>query len=160
MAAKKLKAALGYTMAAAAFIVVIVTFVGNDALSRIFARATGITVSPRYSGGEVIKTIDHDTYKSLIHRPVFDGLFSDRADGFIQVTWYGQPPWPRKIEEAVDCDSDGTVDFTVTLDTQNLTADLSMRNPSVTGIEQTYRLDRGFAVRISLHKNSTGKPSK
>lgn len=158
MAAKKLKATLGYVMAAAAFIIVIVTFVGNDALSPIFARATGMTVSPRYSGGEVIRTVDHGTYKSLIHRPVFDGLFSDRADGFIQVNWYGQPPWPRKIEEAVDYDSDGIVDFTVTLDTQNLTADLSTQNSSVTGIGKTYRLDRGFAVRISLHKNSAGKP--
>lgn len=160
MAAKKLKATLGYVMAAAAFIIVIVTFVGNDALSRIFARTTGMTVSPRYSGGEVIRTVDHGTYKSLIHRAVFDGLFSDRSDGFIQVNWYGQPPWPRKIEEAVDYDSDGAVDFTVTLDTQNLTADLSTQNPSVTGIAKTYRLDRGFAVRISLHKNSAGKPLK
>lgn len=160
MAAKKLKAVLGYVMAAAAFIIVIITFVGNDALSRIFARATGITVSPRYSGGEVIKTIDHGAYRSLIHRPVFDGLFSDRASGFIQINWYGQPPWPRKIEEAVDYDSDGTVDFTVTLDTQNLAADLSMQNPLVTGVQQTYRLDRGFAVRIALNKNSAGKPSK
>lgn len=160
MAAKKLKAALGYTMAAAAFIIVIVTFIGNNALSRIFARTTGITVSPRYSGGEVVKTVDRGTYKSLIHRPVFDGLFSDRSAGFIQVDWHGQPPWPRKLEEAVDYDSDGTVDFVVTLDTQNLTAGLSMKNPSVTGIEQTYRLDRGFAARIALHKNPAGKSSK
>ena len=52
------------------------------------ASATGITVSPRFSGGEVIRSVDHGTYKTVIHRPVFDGLIGERRDGFIQIEWH------------------------------------------------------------------------
>lgn len=150
--AGKLKSVCGYTMAVAAIVIVLVAFIENDQLALVFARLTGITVSPRYTGGEVTKTIDHGTYKTFLHRPVFDGLFSDRSRGFIQINWYGEPPWPQTLEESVDCDGDGVVDFVASLDTGSLKANLSAKNPSVTGVENTYRLNRGFAMRIALQK--------
>lgn len=153
MALRELKAAGGYAMAVTAFIIVIITFVGNETLSRVFARSTGAIVSPRYSGGEVVKVIDHGTYRSFIHRPVFDGLFSDRSGGFIQIDWRGGPPWPERLEESIDYDRDGVSNLTVSLDTQTLKADVSAKDPSVGGIEGAYRLEHGFAVRIVLHKN-------
>lgn len=154
--AGKLRSAAGYTMAVAAFVIILVAFIGNDYLSRVFARVTGITVSARYTGGEVVKTVDHGTYRTLIHRPVFDGLFGERSDGFIQINWYGTSPWPRTLEEAIDYDGDNLADFAVTLDTGTLKAELSRQNPGVMGIEKTYKLNKGFAVRITLQKRPSG----
>ncbi len=153
MALERLKAAGGYTMAAAALVIVFVAFAGNDALSNLLARSTGVTVSPWYSGGEVVETIDHGTYRTLIHRPVFDGLFSDRSGGFIQIDWRGEPPWPQQLQDSVDYDRDGSPDLIVNLDTGTLKANVSTQDRSVRGIEETYRLQNGFAVRIALHKH-------
>jgi len=139
-------------MAAAALVVVLVTFIWQDRLSLAFVRATGITVSARYTGGKVVKTIDHGSYRTLIHRPVFDGLLSERRDGFIQINWDGAPPWPAVLKEAIDYDGDNAIDLVITFDTKTLEAGLSQKNPYVTGIEKTYKIDKGFAVRIALRK--------
>lgn len=152
----KLRSAAGYTMAAAALAVVLVTFIWQDRLSLVFARATGIKVSARYTGGEVVRTIGHGSYRTLIHRPVFDGLFSERSEGFIQVNWDGAPPWPAVLEEAVDYDGDNALDLVVTFDTKTLEAGLSRKSPYVTGIAKTYKIDKGFAVRIALKKKPSG----
>lgn len=152
---RKLRSAAGYTMAAAALAVVLATFIWQDRLSLVFARATGITVSARYSGGEVVKTIDHGSYRTLIHRTVFDGLFGERSDGFIQINWDGAPPWPPVLEETVDYDGDNAVDFVITFDTMAMQAGLSRQSAFVTGVEKTYKIDSGFAVRVALRK----KPS-
>ncbi len=157
---EKLRSAAGYTMAAAALAVVLVTFIGSNRLSLILVRATGITVSARYTGGEVVKTIDHGTYRTLIHRPVFDGLIGERRDGFIQINWDGAPPWPAVLNETVDHDGDSVVDLMVAFDTATLHATAqkgpSRKGPLVTGIENTYKLDKGFAVRIALRNKPKG----
>jgi len=66
---KNLLKIAGYAWACACLVVVLVMFTGSDYLSDKLASATGITVSPRYSGGEVIRSIDHGTYKTILHRP-------------------------------------------------------------------------------------------
>ncbi len=147
----RLRSIAGYAAGVAAIIIVFVTFAGNDRLALAFARFTGITVSPRYTGGEVIKTVDHGTYRTLIHRPVFDGLFSERSTGFIQVNWKGKGPYPTIVEERLDIDGDGAADVLLRFDTKTLSATQS-GHPWVTGIEETYRLDDGFAVRVALKK--------
>lgn len=83
----RLKAILGYSCAVCALIAALATFLGNDALSRALASATGVTVSPWYSGGEVVRTINHGPYRTDIHRPVFDALIGERETGFVQVKW-------------------------------------------------------------------------
>lgn len=155
---EKLRSAAGYAAAAAALVIVLATFICQDRLSLAFTRATGITVSARYTGGEVVKTVDHGTYKTFIHRPVFDGLTGERRDGFIQMNWDGSPPWPAVLKEAVDYDGDNAVDFVITLDTGILQAGLSRKSPFVTGVEKTYKLDKGFAARIALRNKHSGGP--
>lgn len=137
-------------MGVAATIIVLVTFLANEQLALVFTRLTGIAVSPHYTGGEVVRTVQHGTYKTLIHRPVFDGLISDRSTGFIQVVWKGGGPFPPVIEERLDINGDNIVDAIVTFDTKTNTGYVSAKDPSVTGIDRTYRLEDGFAVRIAL----------
>ena len=77
-----LKSFLGYTWAVAAIIIALATFVGYNYFSQVFADVTGITINPRYSGGEIVKTVDHGNYKTTIHRPVFDSLIGQTEEGF------------------------------------------------------------------------------
>ncbi len=47
---KKLYSTLGYAWAVLTIFIVLATFMGNDYISKKFANATGVTVSPWYSG--------------------------------------------------------------------------------------------------------------
>ncbi|MCX5811727.1 MAG: hypothetical protein NT178_04180 [Proteobacteria bacterium] len=148
----RLKSILGYTTAILAFFVVLATFMGNNYFSSKLVSTTGIKVSPRFTGGEVVKTVDHNTYKTLIHRPVFDGLMWERKDGFIQINWERQNGWPQIIEEKTDYTGDNIDDFFIRIETKTCKATLTSYNLSVVGVEKTYVLKSGCAVRVLLKK--------
>ena len=103
----------GYTWAAACVVIVIATFAGNDYFSGRLASATGVTISPWYSGGEIVRSIDHGAYRTLIRRPVFDGLIGERKEGFIQIEWQPVTALPPVIEDGIDYTGDGKEDFSV-----------------------------------------------
>lgn len=150
---KRLRSFLGWTWAALALPIVLLTFMGNARFSQGLADVTGITVSPRFNGGEVVTTQEHPGYRTLIHRPVFDGLFGERTTGFIQIDWeQGPGTVPAVIEESVNLKGPPRIAFTVKLDTSRSTAELTRRGPSSEGVESVYRLNKGWAVRIALKK--------
>jgi len=151
---KKLKVVLGYTAAILTMFVVLATFLGNNYFSRMLVSAAGIKVSPRYTGGEVMKVIEHGAYRTIMHRPVFDGLIGDREKGFIQIKWEATAALPPVISEPVDYDGDNSIDFVITLDTDTGEAKIIGYNPAVQAVERTYRLDKGWAVRVLLRKTS------
>jgi hypothetical protein len=132
-----LKTILGYAWAALAIPLVLATFIGMNGWAKMLAGATGVTINPRFSGGEVAATIDHGTYQTKLHRPVFDGLISERQDGFVQLDWVPTEKdgrLPDLIEEAVDYDHDGKVDFTIRLDTRTDCATLDAVSDKVRGL--------------------------
>jgi len=151
---RKLKSILGYTWAVAALIIVLATFFGNDYFSRALASATGITVSPWYSGGDIVKVIDHGAYKTSIHRPVFDSLIGQTKKGFVQINWNPAAGLPSVIKEGIDYNSDGKEDFVVTLNTATGETTLSKTNPAVLDIGKSYRLRNGWAVRVLLRRKT------
>jgi hypothetical protein len=151
---KRLKTILGYTAAVLAMFVVLTTFLGNSYFSNKLVSATGIKVSPWYTGGEIVKVVEHDTYMTLIHRPVFDGLIGERQEGFIQINWKSRTGLPQVIQETVDYDGDNRADFLVTLNTDTGDTSITGYNPAVGLVKKTYKLDKGWAVRIKLRKVS------
>ena len=151
---KKLKSFLGYTWAAAAIIIAVATFIGSNYFSKTLASATGVTVNPRFSGGEIIKTIDHKNYKTDIHRPVFDALIGQKKEGFIQINWEPAVGLPQVISEGFDYNNDGKEDFVVTLNTSTGETTLVKGNPAIIGIEKSYHLKNGWAVRILLRQQT------
>ena len=151
---KNLLKIAGYAWAGACLVVVLVMFAGSEYLSGKLASATGITVSPRYSGGEVIRSIDHGTYKTILHRPVFDGLIGERRDGFIQIEWQPVTALPLLIEDAVDFTGDGKEDFSFRLDTAAGSGAITPRNPSVVALEWVVKVNQGWVARIQLRKTS------
>lgn len=147
---KKLKSFLGYLWAVSAIIIVLATFLGYNYFSRTLASATGVTVNPRYSGGEIIKTVDHGNYKTAIHRPVFDALIGQTKEGFIQINWEPAAGLPQVISEGFDYNNDGKEDFVVTLNTATGETTLAKNNSAVLDIGKSYRLKNGWAVRVLL----------
>jgi len=77
---------LGYAWAAAALVVALATFFGNDGFSRAIA-GTGIKVNPKFSGGEVDTAMVRSGYRVVVHRPVFEALVGRSRSGFVQVDW-------------------------------------------------------------------------
>jgi hypothetical protein len=150
----KIKGILGYIWAFSALFLVLATFVGYNYFSKKLASATGITVSPWYTGGEIVRTIDHGTYKTYIHRPVFDALIGERKEGFIQLNWEPFAGLPPVIRETIDYNGDNREDFLVTLDTKTGDTALADCNTTVVSIAKSYRLKKGWAVRVLLQKRS------
>ena len=150
----RLKSVLGYTWAVLTIVVVLATFLANDYFSGKFASATGITVSPWFSGGEVLQTSEHDGYRTLVHRPVFDALIGEQSAGFVQVNWEPADRLPSVIEENIDIGRDKLEHFAIRLDTKTGAALLTSQTASVMGLERTYRLKDGWAVRVLLKKTA------
>jgi hypothetical protein len=149
---RKLKSFLGYTWAVAAIIIALATFFGYSYFSRALAVATGITVNPRYSGGEIIKTVDHGNYKTSIHRPVFDALIGQTKEGFIQINWEPTAGLPQVVSESFDYNADGKEDFSLVLNTTAGEIALTASNPSVLSVKKAYKLRNGWAVRVLLKR--------
>ena len=149
---KTLKGILGYIWAFLAVFIVLATFMGIDYFSKQLASATGITVSPWFSGGEIVRTIDHGAYKTYLHRPVFDALIGEKRKGFIQLKWEPYEGLPPLVQEQIDYNGDGKEDFLITLNTKTGDKSLISYNPTVRSIEGSYRLKTGWAVRVTLKK--------
>ena len=149
---KTIKGILGYMWAFLAVFIVLATFFGSDYFSGKLASATGITISPWYSGGEIVRTIDHGAYKTYIHRPVFDALIGEKKEGFIQLKWEPHAGLPLKIQEKIDYDDDRKEDFLITLNTKTGDTTITTQSPTVLSVEGSYKLKKGWAVRILLKK--------
>ena len=147
-----LKSVLGCTAAALGIPIMVVAlagFAGVD-LGGPFIAATGLATSANWTGGEVAQTIDHGTYRTEVHRPVFDALIGERKEGFIQVAWRPPDALPARIDEEIDTDADGRADFRIELETATRQASLTPYSPNVVELEGVYRLSETLAVRVKL----------
>ena len=170
---KRLFSFLGYTWAAIALPMVLATFIGMNFWSVKLASTTGVTISPWYTGGEVVRTIDHGTYQTKIHRPVFDGLFREKKKGFVQVDFVVSSPdssastgrseqanpkelaantakLPKSIQEDIDFNNDGQADFRVMFSTQKCTATTTALSSRAIGLGEVFKLDTGVGFRENV----------
>ncbi len=147
---KAVKNGFGYTWAVLCFVAVLTTFLGYGYWSKLLATGTGIRVSPWFSGGEVRNTVDHGDYRTLLHRPVFDGLISDRKEGFVQVDWVPaeKKSLPVTIQEEFDIDGNGSADFAVRVD--GARAQLTSQAPWVLGLDPIIEIDSEKILRVRL----------
>ena len=148
----RIRAVAGYTIAFLMVPLVLATLMGMGFWSEKLVAVTGLSVTAWYTGGNVVRSIDHGWYETRIHRPVFDGFLWDSRQGFVQVDWTAARPLPARLNEEVDYDGDGTADFRVELNTQDNTAKVTAANPHVLALEGTYNLKNGRAVRVNLER--------
>jgi hypothetical protein len=149
---RKLKSFGAYTWAALATLVVLATFVYIGPFSRAIVAATGVKVSPWYLGGDVVRETTHEGYRTVLRRPVFDGLIGQRSKGFVQVEWFPAEgaTLPTSLREGIDYDNDGAPDFTVELDTVANRAIVTPLSPRVLGLERVYKTSPERVIRVSL----------
>ncbi|MBP2652721.1 MAG: hypothetical protein H6Q73_290 [Firmicutes bacterium] len=146
----RLKGAFAYMVAVLMTFVALAALMGGTFLAAKLVNATGVKVSPWYTGGEVVQTIDHGSYRTLIHRPVFDTLVGQKKDGFIQIDWEPLGALPEKISEDIACFGNSNKDFHINLDTKTNVAELTSYNPEVISLAGSYKLKERMAVRVVL----------
>ena len=152
---KRFQIILGYGWAALTLPLLLAAFIQMPLWGRLLATSTGVKISPRFSGGEILRTLEHDGYETRVHRPVFDGLFCDRSRGFVQVDWMPRGPrtqLPAQIDETIDYDGNGQPDFRVQLDIRGRSATVAPLSTNVLGLERSYHLAKGEIVRVLLRK--------
>jgi hypothetical protein len=148
-----IKAVLAYAWALLAIPIILAAFMGMGPLAGKLVAVTGLHVHPIYTGGAVVRVIDHGPYRTLIHRPVFDGLVGQRDRGFVQIEW--QPVdanLPEFIDERVDFDADGSNDFQIRLNTFTPQASIRASDPRVLSVNEVIAVPHGRIVRVNLQR--------
>ena len=148
----KLRPFLGYSVAALCIPIMIAAVLGVRLLLDVnaFISATGLKHSANWTGGEVVQTLEHGTYRTEVHRPVFDALIGEHKKGFIQVAWAPPDALPARIDEEIDADADGQADFRIELDTGTRQATLTPYTPQVIDLQGVYHLGKSLAIRVAL----------
>jgi hypothetical protein len=106
---KKIKAAAGIIWAIICLILIVILFPGLESYSSSIARLPFMRINPNYTGGVVAKQIISTGCTLDVRKPVFDGLFKDRKNGFVQIDWRGN--MPEMIQDTIDYNLDGIPDF-------------------------------------------------
>jgi hypothetical protein len=149
----RIKAFLVYSWAALAGPLVLATCMGMPPLAGKLVAVTGLHVHPRYTGGEVARTIDHGSYQTLVHRPVFDGLIGQRNAGFVQIHWQTRDAnLPESIDEQVDFDADGSNDFRIQLNTVTQEARIEPFDSRVLSADEVIGVPDGWIIRVNLRR--------
>lgn len=146
----KLKAFLGYFWAALAVPVILIMLLGSNAWVDLIS-ASGLQVSPWFTGGEVAQTLTSTELKTEIHAPVFQALIGERKQGFVQVNWSPLKDPFTMIDEEIDYDSDGVADFGIVWNVQASDPVIIPYSPFVLGLDSDYHFkDGSVAVRVKL----------
>lgn len=107
----RLKTIVCYVWALTAVPLILATFMGMNFWAEKLVAYTGLKVSPWCTGGELTFTGKNKQHKTLINRPVFDGLIGqigsevqrrvDRAGQVCQFIKGGLPRCPDQIKEII-----------------------------------------------------------
>ena len=151
----QIKAFLGYVGAFAAGPIVLAAIFGMPFFASQLVGITGLHVHPRYTGGEVAQTIDHERYQTLVHRPIFDGLIGQRSTGFVQIRWQPKEAnLPEAIDEPVDFDADGKADFRVQLNTRTDAVALEPLSHHILSTGKIIKVENARILRVYLRRVS------
>jgi len=149
----RIKTYLAYSWAFLAAPLVLATFMGMNFFADKLVAGTGLHIHPLYTGGAVARTIDHGSYQTLVHQPVFDGLLGLRKRGFVQIQWQPRDAnLPRSLEEQIDFDADGSNDFRIRLDTVTQETRLDPLDGRVLSVDEVITVPDGRIVRVGLRR--------
>jgi hypothetical protein len=146
----KLRTILGYLAAVLSGVIMLATLPAVMFLAEPFIAASGLTVSAKFSGGQVAQTIDHGAYQTQVHEMAFEALFGESNRGFIQVDWAPPDRLPPHIDEEIDADGDSRPDFRLQVDTTGATSTMTPYASWVLDLEGTYEIRDALMVRVRL----------
>lgn len=147
----KIISLFAYIFAVLCVFLVVAVFIGNHFFAEKFVELTGIRISPVYTGGPVNRIISRKGYEIRIHTPVFQGLFSERSTGYVQIDYIGNDI-PVIISDMIDYDDDGKTDLEFSYNTKTKEKGLLKKDRRVVALRTVAAIDDGYAVRIDLEK--------
>ncbi|MBP2649264.1 MAG: hypothetical protein H6Q74_89 [Firmicutes bacterium] len=147
---RRLRVVLSYIVAVLMIVVAVAALAGSNFLAAKLVAVTGIRVSPWYTGGEVANIIEHGSYQTLIHRPVFDALIDQATEGFVQLDWQPLAALPEYIDEDIDCFGNGNIDGHIKLDTRNNIAQFTSYSSQAVSLAGSYKLKDRVTIRVVL----------
>ncbi len=150
-----IKSFLGYIWAVLAICITIICFVNMQTLENWITNESGLKVSDNWTGGKIESVIEHQNYQTILHQPVFPGLFSKSKRGFIQIDWTTSDILPSYIEESFDFNHDNQIDFSIYLDTINNTAELTPYSNRIISIkdQEVLVFDNSRTIRVNINRN-------
>jgi hypothetical protein len=150
---KRIWAVLGYGWAILAFLLLPAIFIGNDFFAKQLVNGTGLAISPRCTGGEVLQRLERGGYQLWVHRPVFDGLIGERREGFVQVDVMTRGrSLPLEIREEVDYDRDNKADFELQIGGGGKQVTLRPERPEVIKVREIIHPKGQVTVRVKLKR--------
>ena len=155
---KKIKQAAGYFWAAAAFLAALAAMSSHEDLGQKIA-ATGLAISPVFSGGEIARTLDRKGYRVFLHRPVFDALLREKREGFVQIDWGPYEALPARLRESLDLDGDGKEETVIELDKAAPSVLLRTADCRVGPAEKPLIVEKARAVRLYQEPAPPGGPA-
>ena len=150
-------APVGYAWALALAVAGPATLVLSGRAEHAVAKLPFMRNHPVYSGGEIVRTEKSGGAQWRIHRPVFDGLISEREHGFVQIDVASAVSGES---HTVDYDGDGSPDFILELpSTADGQLNVKAISTSATGLENWSRTREGWIVRVGLDRKAKKDPS-
>jgi hypothetical protein len=146
----RVKTFFGYTAAVLATVAVMAILLETEYFARKLGDVTGQKTAPKYTGGEIVRIIEHGKYKTLQHRTVFDRLVGEKTEGFVQIDYVPLNALPDKIVDDIDFDLDGQADFRLEYNVPENSAVLTSFSSRVISLEGCYMLRERRAVRVKL----------
>jgi hypothetical protein len=149
---KTVRTIFAYSWAILGVPLILVIFMGMPTLAKMLVDNTDLKVAPKFSGGEIVRTIEHDGYSTIIHEPSFDGLFRPCKQGFVQIDWKATSgSLPETISESVDYNQDGSPDFSIKIRTQTNQFEFAAHNPAVLAAgDRIIPIPNGKILRVHL----------
>lgn len=147
---KKIKIIAGVTWAFLCLVLIIILFPGLNTLSSSFAKLSFMKINPNYTGGEIVQKAVMENCTLDIRKPVFDGLFGEKKNGFVQIDWRGNIK--EEILDTIDYDFDKKQDFIIHVNVENSKTDLQPLNDKVMSLNVSTPTSYGWAVRVNLKK--------
>jgi hypothetical protein len=150
---KKILAIPAYIWAVACFLLVPVTFIKNEAFAEQLAKLPFMKIHPKYKGGELNRSYEHNGLSVKINMPVFAALFGEGNKGFVQVAFSAPAQLPEQIEETIDYNFDNSPDFRVTINTLSGETILIPLDQTVKSLYASSKVKDDWVIRVNLKKD-------
>jgi hypothetical protein len=147
---KKILNIPAYIWAFACLIVLIITFMNNDALAKQMSRLPFMKIHPKYQGGELNRSYEENGLKIAVNKSVHSSLFKSSHKGYVQVTFSNDSTLPRQISETIDYDFNGEPDFTVSVSTADGKTHFNALTPVVKSLVASSRVKKSWMIRVAL----------
>lgn len=149
---KKIIQIFAYTWAFVCVLLIPITFMGNYQFATILSKLSFMKVSPVFTGGETARTIEKDSLKIIINKPVFEALIGKSSKGFVQIKFSGNNNLPKIINQEIDFNNDGTPDFKLYINTISNDTKLESINKNIRALIISSKAKDGWIVRVGIAK--------